>query len=103
MSGSPKPPPLTAREKLGLLAATAIGLGLRLLWVLKIHPPSRSVFSDMGSYVERAKHLAQGYYAPGDWIYPPGTPAPLALWLKLTPNHWETAAALMQALMGTVE
>jgi len=103
MDGSPKPPPLSARERLGLVAATAIGLGLRLLWVLKIHPPSKSVFSDMGSYVERAKHLALGYYAPGDWIYPPGTPGPIALWMKLTPNHWETAAALMQALMATAE
>ncbi|MBS2026891.1 MAG: glycosyltransferase family 39 protein [Deltaproteobacteria bacterium] len=97
------PEPLTASLLAGVIGATVLGLGLRLLWVLKLHPPSSEVFSDMQSYVDRARHLLAGRYDSGDWLYPPGTSAPLALWMKLTPFSWQRSAAVMQAVLAAAE
>ena len=98
-----KPEPLTASLLACLLGATALGLALRLLWVLKLHPPESEIFSDMQSYVDRARHLLAGRYDSGDWLYPPGTSAPIALWMKLTPLHWQRSTAVMQALLAAAE
>lgn len=45
-----------------VLAAVAVvvGAAVRLYWVRYAHPPSGSLFSDMGQYVSRARQIADG-------------------------------------------
>jgi hypothetical protein len=90
-------------QALGVLAIAAVGLAIRLYWVLKLHPPGDFVFSDMNSYVERAHSLLARKYDAFDWIYPPGTSVWLAAAMRLAPRSWATLAAVMQAAISTLE
>ena len=67
------------------LGVALIALGLRLWWVLDIHPPQDHVFSDMGGYVNRAKRLVEEPFArrPDETFYPIGTHYFIATWLAL--------------------
>lgn len=62
------------------LAAIVAGAAIRVLWVLDLHPPFDYVYSDMGGYVDRARHLADGVgLTRADALYPPGTHILMAL------------------------
>lgn len=62
------------------LVAVAIGVAVRVVWVLGLHPPLDHVFSDMKTYVDLAVKLAQGGALERyDAFYPPGTHLLLAV------------------------
>ena len=56
------------------LASVVVGIVVRIVWGLMIHPPVDYIYSDIGGYVERAQRLATG---AGLWradaFWPPGT------------------------------
>ncbi|WP_319455803.1 MULTISPECIES: ArnT family glycosyltransferase [unclassified Mycobacterium] len=87
------------------LAIVAIVLGavLRVVWILVIHHPQGSVYSDMKGYVTRAERLASGGpLGPNDAFYPPGTQLLLALPIKIVgieAGLW--AAAVLWCAMST--
>src|SRR5437868_6129497 len=94
---------LSRRALWTLLGAIAVGCALRLGWVLWLHPPAKFIYSDMLSYVNRAKALRTWQYSDFDWMYPPGTSMWLTLAMLVVPKHWETAAGVLQALLSTLE
>ncbi len=66
------------------LASILAGAIIRVVWGLVIHPPLDFLYSDMGSYIERAQRLAAG--GPLwriDAFHPPGTHMLLAAPMKL--------------------
>src|SRR5712692_4837641 len=66
------------------IAAIALGVVLRGVWELLVHPPLNYLYSDMGGYVDRARELAQGVPLNRyDAFFPPGTHLSLALPLRL--------------------
>ena len=66
------------------LGSILAGVIIRVVWGLVIHPPLDFLYSDMGSYIERAQRLAAG--GPLwriDAFHPPGTHMLLAAPMKL--------------------
>ena len=64
--------------------AVALGAGLRIIWVLVVHPPTRYVSSDMAAYVGHAEQLATGApLTPDAAFFPPGTQMLLSIPLAL--------------------
>lgn len=56
------------------LASILVGIVVRIVWGLVIHPPVDYLYSDMGAYVERAQRLATGAGLQRfDAFFPPGT------------------------------
>ena len=87
------------------VAAIAIGLVLRLVWVLVLHPPFEHVYSDMSWYLTLATNLVEtGSLNPYDALHPPGTnlvlAAPLALFGTGSAGLW--AAAVLWALLSSL-
>jgi 4-amino-4-deoxy-L-arabinose transferase-like glycosyltransferase len=79
------------------VAAIAIGLVLRLVWVLVLHPPFEHLYSDMDGYVSRATRLVEtGDLIRYDALSAPGThfllAAPLAIFGADRPGLWAAAA-----------
>lgn len=65
-------------------AAIALGVALRLVWGLVVHPPWEYISSDMQAYVERASRIATGGgLVRSDTFYPPGTHLLLAVPFRL--------------------
>lgn len=61
------------------LASILIGVVIRAIWILMIHPPVDFVYSDMELYVARAERLATGGpLTRFDAFFPPGTQILLA-------------------------
>lgn len=73
--------PSAARWDRVALGAIALGIVLRVVWILVIHPPLDYVYSDMQGYVERGMRLAAGgdQFGRYDAFFPPGTHILLAL------------------------
>jgi 4-amino-4-deoxy-L-arabinose transferase-like glycosyltransferase len=66
------------------VGAIAVGLVLRLVWVLVLHPPFEHVYSDMAGYVDRATKLVEtGELERYDAFYPPGVHLLLAVPLAI--------------------
>ena len=64
--------------------AVALGAGLRILWVLVVHPPTKYVSSDMAAYIAHGEQLASGApLTPDDAFFPPGTQMLLSIPLAL--------------------
>jgi 4-amino-4-deoxy-L-arabinose transferase-like glycosyltransferase len=62
------------------LVAIGVGVVVRVVWVLGLHPPLEFVHSDMKTYVDLAIKLAQGGALERyDAFYPPGTHLLLAV------------------------
>jgi 4-amino-4-deoxy-L-arabinose transferase-like glycosyltransferase len=56
------------------LSSVVAGAIVRIIWGLVIHPPFDYLYSDMGSYVERAQRFATGAgLLRFDAFFPPGT------------------------------
>lgn len=88
------------------LALAAAGLPFRLLFVALLHSPARYDTSDMYWYHRSALHFLDASRAVDhfDWYYPTGTPAMIALFLKLFgPVAGVTALALAQATLVSTE
>jgi hypothetical protein len=73
---------------------------IRLWFNFVLHPPARHLWSDMGTYDQRARHLLGGTLGPWDTFTPPGYPALLALLRGLTGETWSTALAALQTALG---
>ncbi len=84
------------------IGVAVVALGLRLLWVLDIHPPEDHVYSDMGGYVNRAKRLVAEPFArrPDETFYPIGTHYFIALWLGIFGTL--AAAGAAQAVVASL-
>lgn len=79
------------------VVAITVGLVLRLVWTLVLHPPFEHVYSDMDGYVSRATKLVEtGDLERYDAFYPPGThlllAAPLAIFGVERPGLWAASA-----------
>jgi 4-amino-4-deoxy-L-arabinose transferase-like glycosyltransferase len=89
-----------------MVGVVAAGTTLRLLWVLLVHRPIESDYSDMHTYMVGALHFVDAQYVFGqnDFFYPSGTSFLLSLFVRLfgTPRGW-TAAAVAQALLSGLE
>lgn len=83
--------------------AIVLGAGLRILWILVIHPPVNYLYSDMLAYVVRAVRLGSGApLTPDDAFFPPGTHMLLSIPLGLFGNEaglW--VAAVLWCLLST--
>jgi 4-amino-4-deoxy-L-arabinose transferase-like glycosyltransferase len=108
---TPVPPPkLTVGAKTYwwdriALASILAGAIIRVVWGLVIHPPLDFLYSDMGSYVERAQRLAAG--GPLwriDAFHPPGTHMLLAAPMKLlgTGSAGLWAGAVLWCLLSSL-
>lgn len=84
------------------IGVALVALGLRLWWVLDIHPPEDHVYSDMGGYVNRAKRLVEEPLVrrPDETFYPIGTHYFIALWLALFGTL--SAAGVAQAALASL-
>jgi 4-amino-4-deoxy-L-arabinose transferase-like glycosyltransferase len=87
------------------LASILAGAIIRIVWGLVIHPPLDFLYSDMGSYVERAQRLAAG--GPLwriDAFHPPGTHMLLAGPMKLfgTGSAGEWAGAVLWCVLSSL-
>jgi 4-amino-4-deoxy-L-arabinose transferase-like glycosyltransferase len=85
------------------LASVAVGVLLRIVWGLVIHPPVHYLYSDMGAYVERAQRLATGGELQRfDVFFPPGThvllAAPMVLFGTERAGLW--AGALLWCVLS---
>ncbi|MGD9893401.1 MAG: glycosyltransferase family 39 protein [Dehalococcoidia bacterium] len=66
------------------VAAIVVGVLLRVVWGLLLHPSVDYIYSDMAGYVERAQRLAAGSgLVRYDAFYPPATHILLAVPLKV--------------------
>lgn len=66
------------------VATIVLAAGLRVVWILVLHPPVEFVYSDMRGYVARAERLASGAaLGPNDVFFPPGTQLLLAAPIKV--------------------
>ena len=45
---------------------------LRYVFIFRLHPPSRYIFSDMAGFVNRAQHIIDHRFPLDDTIFPPG-------------------------------
>src|SRR5450755_4792056 len=64
------PPPADATDRitwLWVLAATLVGLGLRLWFVVRLHPPAQYVYSDMEGFLNQARTFAEPHHQMGLW------------------------------------
>lgn len=87
-----------------LIAVTLLALAVRLVWNLKVHPPSEYVYSDMGGYVGRADRLLADPLArrPDEAFFPFGAHYLLAA-VKAVFGKGNTAAtAIYQAVIGAL-
>lgn len=85
-----------------LIAVTLVALAVRLVWNLKLHPPSEYVYSDMGGYVGRADRLLDSPLVrrPDEAFFPFGAHYLLAA-VKAVFGKGNTAAtAIYQAVIG---
>jgi hypothetical protein len=87
------------------LVSILAGAIIRVVWGLVIHPPLDFLYSDMGSYVERAQRLATaaGLQRP-DAFFPPGThillAAPMTLFGTERVGLW--GGAVLWCLLSAV-
>jgi hypothetical protein len=79
-------------------AIGALGAGVRVVFVLWVHPPGDFVFSDMWVYDHRAHNLLSGELGPWDTFTPCGYPLFLALVYSM--GGGPALAGVLQALMG---
>jgi len=84
-----------------------LGTALRVWFVLTVHRPIDFDYSDMHSYIERARQMATPGFHPSiyDWYYPSGTAFFTSLWLRLfglTHRGW-IIAGVIQALFSGAE
>jgi hypothetical protein len=94
----------SATSDLVAVAFIAVGVALRFIWVLLIHPPFDYVYSDMAGYVSRGAMIASGASLTRyDAFQPTGTQTLLALPFSIfgsgRTGMW-AAALLWAALSG---
>ncbi|MBS2026896.1 MAG: hypothetical protein JST54_03240 [Deltaproteobacteria bacterium] len=84
----------------------AIGTVVRVVFVLTVHRPIDFDYSDMHSYIDRAREMATPGQYPSiyDWYYPSGSAFFIHLWLRLFGMKigW-LAAGVAQALYSSAE
>ncbi len=94
-----------SRDAQIVLALTALGLAIRLFYVLKAHPPAQSLYSDMQGAYSNARTFADPHHVSGPW----DTVKPRAMGLlgafllrHFGMNHGGLLAwSVLQALLGT--
>jgi 4-amino-4-deoxy-L-arabinose transferase-like glycosyltransferase len=75
---------MTNRWDLVAVASILVGVVVRVVWGLVIHPPFDYIYSDMDGYVGRAQRLVMGTgQVRYDAFFPPGTHALLAIPMTL--------------------
>jgi hypothetical protein len=87
---------------LWVAAATLVGLALRFWYVLRLHPPSQYLYSDMGGFLNQARTFAEPHHQMGLWdtIKPRAMGLTGALVIRLFPHHGVGAWGVLQALLG---
>jgi hypothetical protein len=94
-----------SRDARIVLALTALGLAIRLFYVLKAHPPGDNLYSDMQGAYSNARSFADPHHVVGPWdtVKPRGMGLLGAFMLRhFGVNQWGLRAwALLQALLGT--
>lgn len=84
--------------------ATVLGGLFRVCFVAFVHQPWKLDWSDMHNYISAAEHFADPHRPTdaGDWYYPSGTGAMIALWLVVFGKaKGFILAGLFQALLST--
>jgi Dolichyl-phosphate-mannose-protein mannosyltransferase len=99
------PPPADATDRIAwlwVLAATLVGLALRLWFVVRLHPPAQYVYSDMEGFLNQARTFAERHHQMGLWdtVKPRAMGLTGALMIRLFPLHSVDAWGVAQALIG---
>lgn len=107
-SPAPAPAPVPRMDRLTrwMWRITAVGSLIRVVFVLTVHRPIDFDYSDMHSYIERARQMATpGFHSSiYDWYYPSGTAFFISIWLRLCGEHaGYLVAGVVQALLASVE
>ncbi len=105
---APTPAPMAAAPArdlaawLSIAVATIIGEGLRLWYVLQIHPPAGFLHSDMLGNVQRAYSMSDAHHRQGplDVYVPRGISALAEVALHFFPDRSVEALSPIQALLG---
>jgi 4-amino-4-deoxy-L-arabinose transferase-like glycosyltransferase len=87
---------------LWVLAATGVAAALRLGYVLRVHPPSHYLYSDMEGFLNQARAFAQPHHVMGLWdtVKPRAMGLTGALMIRLFPLHSVDAWGVTQALLS---
>jgi hypothetical protein len=96
------PPARDLSAWLSVAIATIIGEGLRLWYVLQIHPPASYLHSDMLGNVQRAYSMSDAHHRQGplDVYVPRGISALAEFALHFFPDRSVEALSPIQALLG---
>ncbi|MBU1200160.1 glycosyltransferase family 39 protein [Patescibacteria group bacterium] len=79
-----------------------IGLIIRLIFSLIIHPVQNYVFSDMQSYLDIATRIVKGVPRLDNIFYPPGYSLFLSLFSQTSNQHFYIFIAVCQSLIGVL-
>jgi 4-amino-4-deoxy-L-arabinose transferase-like glycosyltransferase len=92
---------MPARRRHIVLLVLLVGLATagRLAYAYWVHAPGKSVYSDMKSYMNAARHLREGTLGPWDTFFPIGYPAMIAGAYTVS-NQPLRLMAVAQALAG---
>ncbi|MGH7436476.1 MAG: hypothetical protein ACRENE_12455, partial [Polyangiaceae bacterium] len=88
-----------------LLFTFLVAFGVRLAWMLLVQNPLSVIYSDMGTYVERAEELMWHLSTPDPRvlaIYPWGTHTLMALEFTVLGRHAELPLAVTHAFIGAI-
>jgi hypothetical protein len=105
---APIPVPVERMDRLTrwMWILTAVGTVIRVLFVLTVHRPMDFDYSDMHSYIERARQMAtpDSQTSIYDWYYPSGSAFFIHIWLRLFGiKAGFVVAGVVQALLASVE